>query len=223
MATEKKQTEIRQEQIAQAVLRLISRHGLKGLSVARVAAEIGLVPSALYRHFRGKEEMVDAALEIIRRNLLGNIGRVRAATGDPFERLKLLGCGTLEIMRDHQALPRILFSEDAVIGQPQRKKMVRRLIHTFLSQIRLIITEGQATGRMGQEMDAGAAAVYFLGLIQPAAFLAYLHEGKYDAAGQLEKGWNLFRRALERDPVDSVAKGGSNQRHRHGVSQGRSG
>ena len=203
MAAEKIQTHIRKDQIARAVLLLISRHGLRGLSVARVAGEVGLVPSALYRHFRGKEEMVDAALAIIRQNLLGNIKRVREVSGDPFERLKLLGYGTLEVMRGNQALPRILFSEDAVIGQPQRKKMVRRLIQTFLGQIRRIINEGQEAGRIRPEMDAGAAALYFLGLIQPAAFLSYLHDGNYDAAGQLEKAWGLFRRALEAVPPGS--------------------
>ena len=58
MGTEKIQTQIRKDQIVRAVLDLISRHGLKALNVAAVAAEIGLVPSALYRHFKGKEEMV---------------------------------------------------------------------------------------------------------------------------------------------------------------------
>jgi TetR/AcrR family transcriptional regulator, fatty acid metabolism regulator protein len=199
MGTKKVQTRIRQDQIAQAVLHLISRHGLKGLSVAGVAAEIGLVPSALYRHFTGKEEMVDAALKIIRRKLLGNIGRIRAATGDSLERLEGLSRGTLEIMRGNQAIPRIVFSEDAVVDQPKRKRMVRRLIKSFLRQVKTIIVEGQTAGRIRVETDADAAAVFFLGLIQPAAILFYLHEGKYDAEGHRQKAWGLFRRAIEKE------------------------
>ena len=41
MGTEKLNTEVRQEQLAQAALSLITTQGLKGLSVARVARESG--------------------------------------------------------------------------------------------------------------------------------------------------------------------------------------
>jgi len=46
----KTKTEIRQEQIAQAALRLIAKHRYHQLSVASLAKEVGVVPSAIYRH-----------------------------------------------------------------------------------------------------------------------------------------------------------------------------
>ena len=122
MGAEKVKTQIRKDQIAQAILRLVADQGLKGLSIAAVARQIGLVPSALYRHFKGKEEMVDAALEIIRRKLLGNVDAVCKETEDPLERLRLLLGRHLEMIQDHQAIPRIIFSEDVYAGHPDRKK-----------------------------------------------------------------------------------------------------
>ena len=55
MALEKLNSEVRQEQYVQAALGLVAADGLKNLSVARVARRMGLVPSALYRHFPGKD------------------------------------------------------------------------------------------------------------------------------------------------------------------------
>jgi len=43
MSTEKLHTEIRQEQIAQAALSLVSNDGMKKLSVANVARRVGIV------------------------------------------------------------------------------------------------------------------------------------------------------------------------------------
>ena len=71
MVAQKLGTDIRQQQIVQAALSLISSHGLKGLSIAGIASRVGLVPSAIYRHFKNKEQVIDAILDLIRERLLG--------------------------------------------------------------------------------------------------------------------------------------------------------
>ena len=194
MGTEKIQTQIRKDQIVRAVLDLISRHGLKGLNVAAVAAEIGLVPSALYRHFKGKEAMVDAALEVIRRKLLGNVDAVCKETEDPLERLRLLLGRHLEMIRDNQAIPRIIFSEDA--GYPDRKKKVYQTVKTFLSRVEAIVRRGQKSGQIRGEYTPEMVAVLFLGLFQPAAVLSYLSGGRYDVERHIRRAWPIFREAI---------------------------
>ena len=62
---EKLNTEVRQEQIIQAAMNLIASRGLKGLSMAALANRIGLVPSAIYRHFKSKNDIVDMILDFI--------------------------------------------------------------------------------------------------------------------------------------------------------------
>ncbi|HEY6572448.1 MAG TPA: helix-turn-helix domain-containing protein, partial [Candidatus Eisenbacteria bacterium] len=62
MRTRKLATEVRRDQIAAAALQIIAAHGVRGLSLAAVARRVGLVPSAIYRHFAGKDEILDATL-----------------------------------------------------------------------------------------------------------------------------------------------------------------
>jgi AcrR family transcriptional regulator len=194
MGTEKIQTQIRKDQIVRAVLDLISRHGLKGLNVAAVAAEIGLVPSALYRHFKGKEEMVDAALEVIRRKLLGNVDAVCRETKDTLEQLRLLLGRHLDLIRENQAIPRIIFSEDA--GYPDRKKKVYQTIKTFLSLVEVMVRRGQKSGQIRGEYAPEMVAVLFLGLFQSAAILSYLSDGRYDVERHIRRAWPIFREAI---------------------------
>ena len=197
MGAEKVKTQIRKDQIAQTVLRLVAERGLKGLSVAAVACQIGLVPSALYRHFKGKEEMVDAALEIIRRRFLGNVDAVCEETEDPLERLRLLLGRHLEMIRDNQAIPRIIFSEEVYADHPNRKKKVYHLVRTFLSKVETIVRLGQKSGQIRENFKPEMVSVLFLGLFQPAAVLWYLSNGRYDVSRHIHRVWPIFKEAIQ--------------------------
>jgi AcrR family transcriptional regulator len=59
MATERLETDIRQDQITQAALGLVAAKGVAELSIAGVARRVGLVPSAIYRHFKSKDEVLE--------------------------------------------------------------------------------------------------------------------------------------------------------------------
>ena len=77
-------TEVRKQQIAQAALSLVSIQGLKGLSIAGIANRVGLVPSAVYRHFKNKDQVIEAILDLIRERLLANVQMVTAKTLAPW-------------------------------------------------------------------------------------------------------------------------------------------
>lgn len=61
--------------------------GLKKLSIAALARHLGLVPSASYRHFRNKHEIVDAMLRLVQSQLTGNVKAVCETTPNAIERL----------------------------------------------------------------------------------------------------------------------------------------
>ncbi|MGW3496675.1 TetR/AcrR family transcriptional regulator [Streptomyces sp. NPDC001020] len=50
---------VTREALAQAALRVLERDGLAGLSMRKVAAEIGVKAASLYWHVRNKEELLD--------------------------------------------------------------------------------------------------------------------------------------------------------------------
>ena len=88
MAEEKLDTQIRREQIAEAALSLVASQGLRRLSVAAVARRVGLVPSGIYRHFKNKDEILDAVLDRVEQRLLANVKASRDEHADALECLK---------------------------------------------------------------------------------------------------------------------------------------
>ena len=120
----KMDTEIRREQLAQAAFALIATQGLKGLSVARVAGRVGLVPSAIYCYFSSKDELVDAAVALIRERLQGNVTAVMGQTPNGMERLRPLLMAHVQVIRENEGILRIVFSDELHSGNPQRKARV---------------------------------------------------------------------------------------------------
>ena len=139
MRAEKLQTKIRQEQIAEAALRLVAAEGMEALSVAKIARHVGVVPSALYRHFRSKDEVLDAVLELIGAKMMANAQAVLTETGDPLEQLRRLLMRHIELIRQNQAIPRIIFSEDIFGGNRRRKARTYAMVQRFLGEIARIV------------------------------------------------------------------------------------
>jgi AcrR family transcriptional regulator len=52
------------DRVLEAAYRLFSRHGIRAVGIDRIVAEAGVAKMSLYRHFRSKEELVLAFLEL---------------------------------------------------------------------------------------------------------------------------------------------------------------
>jgi AcrR family transcriptional regulator len=193
---EKLNTEVRQEQIIQAAMNLIASRGLKGLSIAALANRIGLVPSAIYRHFKSKNDIVDMILDFIQERLLTNIRTTCKETSEPMERLHRILKRHVKTLGENRAIPRIIFTEDIFSRNPKRKTKVYGIVNGYLEGLNKIIRDGQEKGQIRFDIDSKTVALMFLGMIQPGAILWFLSGGKFDISKQSEKNWNVFWEAI---------------------------
>lgn len=196
MAREKLHTEIRREQIVQAALELIAQHGLRRLSVGAVARRLGLVPSALYRHFRSKEEIVLACFELVRSRALQNLEAVSAASPEALERMERLLRLNVQMVRELQAIPRIIFSEGFASDHPGRRRKIYQLLQVVFARLEEVVREGQRRGEIRADLDARTLAVMFWGLMPPLVILWHVSDGRFDVTRQAEKSWQVLRQAL---------------------------
>ena len=176
MSINKLNTQVRQEQIAQAAMNLMNTVGMKGLNIAKVAKRVGLVPSAIYRHFESKDQVIDAVLDLIFNRLMDNVSKACKSTTDPFERLKLILTRHIHLILENHAIPRIVFSEEVYSGNTNRKTNENRI---------------------RKDTDPATISVIFLGIIQPAAILWHISDETFDVAKHAEKAWKIFKESLE--------------------------
>ena len=193
MALEKLDTEIRREQIVEAAMGLIATHGVRRLSMAALARRVGLVPSALYRHFGSKQEILRAAVQLVGQKASENLQKVRKLTPNSLERLHLLLTEIIKMIRDLQAMPRIMFSEGMSTGHPEDKREAYKMLQGVLNRIEEIIREGQERGEIRPDLDAKSLSVMFWGMIPASVILWHISDGQFDVTRQAEKSWELFR------------------------------
>ena len=196
MGTEKQATEVRQEQIAQAALDLVGKQGLKGLSIAGIAERVGIVPSAVYRHYKGKDDILDAVLALLRNRLMENVTAVRQETPDALGRLKSLLMRHVRMLAENRAIPHVIFSDGMYTGHPERKAKVRDIMHGYLGEVMRIVQEGQQAGAVRREIDPKATSVMFLGMILPAAVLWSVSGGDFDVVAHAKNAWPTFERGI---------------------------
>ncbi|MBM3881322.1 MAG: TetR/AcrR family transcriptional regulator [Verrucomicrobia bacterium] len=198
MANEKEKTEVRREQIARAALDVMARRGVRGLSVAALARSVGLVPSAIYRHFPSKDHVLDLVLDQLREHLLANVEAVQAERADALEALHALLRRHVKLLRENQAIPLLVFSDQIYSGRAERKTKMHAILQSYLAAVGDLIRAGQQARSIQSGVDPAVAAVLFLGLVQPAAILWHLSEGGFDVTRQAERAWRIFAKAMRR-------------------------
>ncbi len=196
MVVKKRKTAVRRRQIVEAALAVAATHGVRRLSVAAISRRVGFVPSAIYRHFKGKDEILDAVLDLIRDKLRRNVQAVREETPDPLERLRSLLMRHVRMIQENRGIPRVVFSEDYYSGRPHRRLRVYRVIRGYLGEVAAILRDGQRKGRITHAVTPWTGAVMFLGLIQPSVILWHMSGGAFDATGQAERAWPVFLKAI---------------------------
>jgi AcrR family transcriptional regulator len=191
MAPSKRNTATRRRQIAEAALDIVSREGLRGLRIAALARRIGVVPSAVYRHFRGKGEVLDALLEHIRGRLARNVEEARRAEADPVERLRALLFFQVAAVREISCLPRLVFAGEVWEGSGPRDRL-RPLLEGFLAGVGGLFRDAQRAGRVRRDVRPREFAAMFLGLFQPSAVLWHATGGAFDMNRQADRAWKVF-------------------------------
>jgi AcrR family transcriptional regulator len=175
---------------------MIAAEGINALSIAGMAERVGVVPSAFYRHFKSKEEVLDAILNQLRNKLLANVAAVREETNEPIERLKRLMERHVRLLAENQVIPQIVFSDSLYAGHMERKNRVREVVSAYLGEVQKIVKQGQKDGTILAVISPETVAVMFLGMILPTAVIRNVSGGKFNVKRHLEKAWPIFKRGI---------------------------
>jgi len=194
---EKKGTEIRREEIILAALTLVANQGVKSMTVKRISSIVGIVPSAIYRHFNNKAEILEAVVGLIGERMKNNVIEVNKENYNSLYSIRKVLMRQVQLIMEFSAIPQILFSEEVYRENPALKQKLFQMINTFLRELSTMVERGQQQGYLRTDMEAGNIAVMFLGLFQPSAFLYHLSDGKFDIVKQVDTTWKMFSKAIQ--------------------------
>jgi AcrR family transcriptional regulator len=160
--------------IVLASIRLAAMKGLGGVSLADLAAEVGISKSGLYAHFKTREELelatVDEAVAILDREVLQPAMRARAGT----ERLRVLVRAFLSYL-ERKVFPRGCFIAAAVVELETRPgpacDLVAAALEQWIALLRQCTQDAQAAGEIDPNADVAQTVFEIQAMMFAANFM----------------------------------------------------
>lgn len=125
----------RQLEIIQAAGKLLASKGLSGLTVKTLAAEMGFVESALYRHFKSKDDILVLMLEYLYQNIQERFEPILAQNADSKTKLVQIFDSQFRYFRDNPHFVIVVLSDGLI---DESEGMRNQIIKMFLYKIQII-------------------------------------------------------------------------------------
>ena len=200
--------EKRKADIISAVLRLVDRKGLNGVTTKRIALEVGVTEGALYKHFRSKNEIFLRILEVTELQLQEEYAGVAARGLGPGQRIDALFSFLVAYLDEFPGLYRTVFSDALYAGDSELRQRFKTTIHGLKDSAEQAIRAGVATGLFRPELDPHTSAIMYLGVVDTSFTLWSIFEER--SRGLAEVAQPLFAEymsSLHRGPASSVPAG----------------
>jgi AcrR family transcriptional regulator len=164
MASQRRSTEERQVEIADAALRILGDRGVTGMTVTAVAKEVGLTGGALYRHFPSTDAILEAVA--LRVTELLDAATPPATLAPRAWLLELANLRTATV-GGHAGLSRLLLNEQLTLSLPPAAiETLAGAVKRTRDGIVRALEAGQTSGEFRADIPAQALVPIVLGTIQ---------------------------------------------------------
>jgi hypothetical protein len=146
-------------------------------------------------------------LDRVEQRLLNNVEAARREHLDAVACLKDVLMRHIRFLREGKvfSIPRLIFSEDVHVGNPERRQRVHQIFSRYIGQICEIVRLGQLHGEIRPELDPQTVAMMLFGIIVPAGILWHITEGGFDVTQHARRAWQLLSLAIVDNPNRSVS------------------
>lgn len=125
----------RQLEIIQAAGKRLASNGLSGLTVKTLAADMGFVESALYRHFKSKDDILVLMLEYLYQNIQERFEPILAQDVDAKTKLVQIFDSQFRYFKENPHFVIVVLSDGLI---DESEGMRNQIIKMFLYKIQII-------------------------------------------------------------------------------------
>jgi AcrR family transcriptional regulator len=142
----RKSTEIRQEEIKEAVLKIIRTDGIKAVSTKNIANQTGLSEGAIFRHFKTKRDIILGIISDVSEILIKKLRVIAYSEDSPKDRFHNFLCGTITYLTENNGLTILLFTEASHTNDEEMKEKLNWIFNSQRELVGKIILDGISEG-----------------------------------------------------------------------------
>ena len=193
-------TEARQAEIIAAALRLAQERSPALITTADLAAAVGLSQGALFKHFNSKDAVWLAAIGWVNQHLMAQLTAASQAATGPVNGLQQVFDAHVGFCMRYPGVPRVIFQELQRPSDSAIKHRVREMLQSYRHLLLNLLQAAKVSGEVAPELDASAAATFFVGLVQGLVMQSMLSGDVAQMAVSSPGVFQLFFRAIAPTP-----------------------
>lgn len=154
----------RRQEIVEAALDILNTKGVHRLTAAEIASAVGIADGTIFRHFRNKEEIITAAIDLYESLLFQDFPPAHA---DPLERLHMFFVERLMLLQKHPAILH-LGSNDRLAeaaGETGAQRM-QQLVMRSMSFVHASVVEAQTRKQIASDLPPEALVWLIVGTMR---------------------------------------------------------
>jgi len=136
---------ITRQDILDTTVKIITRHGLNGLTMDKIATEARVAKGTLYIHFQNKHEVVEAAIESSIAPLIEKLQDMLDGDYAPGEKLRHFTLYNLQFFDSNKELYRVLLYDDELSSE-DTKRYRSDYYWTVVRRVALVVDDGMKQG-----------------------------------------------------------------------------
>lgn len=197
MAEKYTDTGTRKDQIVEAIVRIMAARGTAGLTVRAIADELGIVPSAVYRHFTGKDAMIDATLDYVRLRMAANIRAAKETGMTPLDSLHTMFETHVEFLFNTLGAGNVFITTEIALHFPEKRKSIMSNMKMFHDAISALISGGQKDGSISFKFTPEELAGIYTGLFMTPVMIQNISGGKKNLTDIIKSSWATFEKIVK--------------------------
>jgi AcrR family transcriptional regulator len=146
-------TRDRKSQIIDSAIGLMSDHGVSGATTARIAAEVGVSEPTLYRHFKNKQEILLAALDVIAVRLMFFAASAAGSADNVVDRVRLMSGAIYDFAIINPEETRVFWEALSVARDDEMRDSLRTKFMGILRLMEGVLFEGVSKGEIREDVD----------------------------------------------------------------------
>lgn len=153
----------RQKEIINASLEIIAVSGIQSLTIKNLSKKIGLVESAIYRHYESKTQILTAILDSIAGNIKSNeLTGIESVVRYIEERFE----NHFHAFSENPALVSVVFAEDLFQNEPLLVEKTKAKVEKSISELAKFIEVGQQRGEVRSDIDSEQISILINGSVR---------------------------------------------------------
>ena len=144
----------RQLEIIEAAGEILTESGIAGLTTKNLASKMGFSESALYRHFKGKQEIVLTMLKYLAKNMDERLTNSVKDIDSPDEKLKAVFNNQFEFFKKNPHFLVAIFSDGLLEESKAINESILQIMSTKRNHLLKIIQEGQKQKQFNDTLAA---------------------------------------------------------------------